>query len=722
VLFVVVVGVILFSSGWQNVRAADGTLDATFGPGGSVVTNFSANTDDYGYAIAVQPDGKVIVAGQSGVYPMFHSALVRYNANGTLDSTFGNAGKTIATLDTNGDQLIALVLQPDGKIVAAGALIQNNFQTAFLLARFNPNGSVDQTFANGGSVVTTFGNQGAAASAVVLQPDGKIVVVGWSGAGPYSELNDFALARFDSNGSPDQSFGSGGKLKTHFDGVYNTGSRATAALLQSDGKLVVTGVYKNEGTAREFALARYNSNGSLDQTFGTAGKRTTSLGISDSQASSAVLQPDGKIVMAGYFSTGHRNHDFALARFEANGDIDSTFGNGGKVITDLFSATDDIAYDLTLQRDGKLLASGRTGQYPDFRFGLARYQPNGTLDQGFGTAGKVMTGFGGSSEQSFAAALQSDSAIVVAGYSINSSIDFVVARYHVTPHAAAPADFDGDGCTDFAVFRPANGVWYIQHASGSTLFTHFGLGSDIPIPEDFDGDGKSDVAVWRESNGTFYVLRSATNTFQAQPWGQLGDDPTVSRDYDGDGRSDFAVFRRGASAGDASVWYVLQSSNGEMRAWQWGYGTDLPSPADYDGDGKTDVSVKRAMASGSDPAFFYTLLSANNSFSAKQWGIGSDQTVPADYDGDGRADIAVWRPSNGTFYVFLSNTSSAMTRQWGLSSDRVVTGDYDQDGRSDFAVWRPGDGTFYINASAGSSIYRQWGTVGDVAVASYQVH
>src|SRR5204863_4059157 len=138
----------------------------------------------------------------------------RYNNNGQLDPTFGTGGKMIAALDPGGDQLTAIALQADGKIVAAGSVIHDNWQLSFLVARFNPNGTLDSNFGNGGTILTNFGDSYAAANTLVLQPDGKITVAGVSGAGPYSELNDFALARYNSNGSLDQTFGNGGKVKT----------------------------------------------------------------------------------------------------------------------------------------------------------------------------------------------------------------------------------------------------------------------------------------------------------------------------------------------------------------------------------------------------------------------------------------------------------------------------------------------------------------------------
>src|SRR5437762_4329916 len=219
----------------HSARAAAGDLDPRFGNGGVVQTDFSGG-DDYAFGVKVQSDGKTVAVGESGVYPLFHSALTRYTKNGTLDQTFGTGGKMVAALDAGGDGSTAIAFQPDGKIVTAGSVIHNNSTVAFVTARFNADGSLDQTFGNNGSVQTTFGDPAAEGNDVVLQPDGKIIVVGFSGAGSYTDLNNFALVRFNADGSLDQSFGSGGKIKS-------ASGIATSAVLQTDGKIVVGGSY-----------------------------------------------------------------------------------------------------------------------------------------------------------------------------------------------------------------------------------------------------------------------------------------------------------------------------------------------------------------------------------------------------------------------------------------------------------------------------------------------
>ena len=409
----------------HRAGAAAGDLDSRFGSGGVAMTDF-AQTGDYAYSLAIQSDGKIVLCGQSGIYPHLHSALARYNRNGSLDSTFGTSGKVVIPFNSNGDYFFKVAVQSDGKIVAVGSANT----TAFLVARFNSDGSLDPAFGNSGSVETTFGDLTAEARAIVVQADGKIIVVGVSGAGSYSELNDFALARYNSDGTLDQSFGSGGTVKTHFQGTGNTGSTATSAALQTDGKLVVGGYFKkNDRTPHQFAVARYNSNGTLDSAFGQAGKATTRMGLGDAFSFGIAIQSSGRIVLTGY-STSTQDHDFSLIGYTTNGTVDPTFGTGGFVTTDFSGATDDIAYAMALQTDGKLVVAGRTGEYPENDFAVARYSSDGQLDQTFGVAGKVVSDFS-SIDQAYGVALDSNGKIVVAGitFANGADFDFTVARY-----------------------------------------------------------------------------------------------------------------------------------------------------------------------------------------------------------------------------------------------------------------------------------------------------
>lgn len=408
--------------------AAAGDLDPAFGRGGLARTDF-ADTDEYGYAVKVQPDGKIVVAGQSGIYPLFHAALARFHPNGRLDSTFGIGGKTTAALDAGGDGISAIAFQSDGKIVTAGLALHDNSALAFIVGRFNSDGSLDRSFGNNGSVKTTFGDASAQGDDVIVQSDGKIIVVGTTGAGSYSDLNDFALARYNSDGSLDQSFGQGGKVTTHFPGIDNTGSRATSAILQRDGKLLVAGTYVNQGVPNAFALARYSPNGSLDRTFGNSGLVTTRIGLGDALAFGLILQEDARIVLAGYSATTQDN-DFTLACYNPNGSLDTTFGNAGVTTTNFSASSDDIAYSIALQRDGKLVVGGKTGDYPEQDLALARYTSNGILDPAFGAGGIIATDFG-SIELGFGVAIQHDGKILLSGgvFGRKDNFDMAVACY-----------------------------------------------------------------------------------------------------------------------------------------------------------------------------------------------------------------------------------------------------------------------------------------------------
>jgi len=360
--------------------------------------------------------------------------------SGDLDPSFGDAGTVLTDFGSgSNDYVNALVIQTDGKIVVAGSS-----DGAFALARYLPNGALDPSFGSNGTVLTDFGFGSGSEdypSALALQPDGKIVVAGYSIAGG---SHDFALARYLSNGTLDPSFSGDGTVLTNF-GSGST-DLAYALVIQTDGKIVVAG--SSDGA---FALARYLPNGALDPSFGSNGTVTTAFDSSvNAAATDLALQPDGKIVVAGY-SDGSGSYDFALARYLPTGALDPSFSGDGKVTTAFGSSTYDIATDLALQLDGKIVVTGFSGPSPASdtqAFALARYLPNGALDISFSGDGKVTTSFAsGSYDGALALAIQPNGKIVVAGYSgangISSDITFALARY--LPNGALDISFNGDG-------------------------------------------------------------------------------------------------------------------------------------------------------------------------------------------------------------------------------------------------------------------------------------
>ena len=431
----VVIGPFLFAG--STSIPADGDLDPTFGKGGVVMTDFN-NSTDIANAVALQPDGKLVTAGTTYInndYTNEDFAIARYNTDGSLDASFGNNGKVTTDFPGLAAVISAVVIQPDGKIVVAGgAFPLFVFAGDFKVARYNPNGSLDTSFGNGGIVTTVFPGNGSYAFALALQSDGKIIAAGTDYVdvhpGDMSDT-DFALARYNPDGSLDTSFGNGGTVTTDFFGAEDD---AASVLIQPDGKIVAVGSSNSLFDYYDFAVVRYLANGALDTAFGTGGKVRVDFGNEDlDAANAAALQSDGKIVAAGttVFDFGVQQ-DFALARFNSDGTLDTTFGTGGLVLID-FGSFAQSANAVLVQPDAKIVTIG----YPDTEsddsdFLLARCNPNGSLDPTFGVGGKVRTSLGDLNSGANAGVLQPDGKIVAAGFNPTnnqSGVEFALVRY-----------------------------------------------------------------------------------------------------------------------------------------------------------------------------------------------------------------------------------------------------------------------------------------------------
>lgn len=353
----------------------DGTLDPSFGSGGKVSTDFFNGLDSAG-ALALQPDGKIVVAG-SAYNGGTNFGLARYNGDGSLDASFGSGGKVITKFG-GVDYAGALALQPDGKIIAAGSAARPGQASSFGLVRYNRSGGLDTTFGNRGKTTTVFSNGFDEVHAIAIQPDGKIVAAGLA---DFNNSNSpIAVARYNSDGSLDSSFGSGGKVTTNFPARR---ARAHAVLPQTDGKIVVAGYAEGNNAVSFFALERYNVDGTLDTSFGVGGKATADFFGRGGEAHAAVLQHDGKIILAGQAGFGRASHqlvDFGLARFNTDGTLDDSFGNSGMMITDLGDVV-DRANAVVLQPDGKIIAAGvTTDERTRAKFALARYNNTATFE------------------------------------------------------------------------------------------------------------------------------------------------------------------------------------------------------------------------------------------------------------------------------------------------------------------------------------------------------
>ena len=414
--FLIAVGALVCAT--VGVLSAPGDLDTTFNGTGKVTTPIGTG-NEVASAIAIQPDGKILAAGDTfGATRDF--ALARYNVDGSLDSSFDGDGKVTTDFNNSFDTGNAVALQSDGKIVMAGNSLGTSVD--FALVRYLTNGALDTSFGGTGKVTTSlFGSSSDTAYAVAVQPDGKIVAGGItdSSGGSHSSL---ALVRYNSDGSVDSSFGTSGRATTTFDTFVNI---ASSVVIQSDGKIVAAGSSHSSSTG-DFAVARFNPNGSLDTTFDGDGKVTTDFGNTSDRGYAVAIQTDGKLVVAGYASDG--NARFALARYNSNGSLDSSFGGTGKITT-TFLGVDDYAFGVAVQTDGKIVAAGYASSGPSYSFALARYSSTGALDLSFGSSGKVMFDFSNKAAQAQDVAIQADGKIVASGNAYNgANIDFALAR------------------------------------------------------------------------------------------------------------------------------------------------------------------------------------------------------------------------------------------------------------------------------------------------------
>ena len=404
-----------------TATATPGQLDPTFGSAGTgLVRTDITLKGDTGYGEAIQSDDKVVVvgiAGSGGANPMF--GVARYNANGTPDTTFSGDGRLATDFSPKVDQAISVAIQADGKIVVAGGSNMNgtNHNSRFALARYNTNGTLDTTFSGDGKVTTDLTARQDEVSGVAIQADGKIVAAGR--ANNYSNFGRFALARYNSNGTLDTSFSGDGKVMTGFPGGWNGGWSAGwgGVQIQADGKIVQGGdmVQSFSPYRSAFALARFNTDGTLDTSFSADGKVTADFTGGGDFISGLAIDGSGNIVAAGEANDTARDSRAALARYTSAGVLDTTFNGTGKVMTN-YGPFRDGAYGVAIDGSGNIVTGGMVGGGGfNPRFAVSRYLSTGALDSTFGTGGKVFTDFGSKTDWADMVAIQSTGRIVAAG-------------------------------------------------------------------------------------------------------------------------------------------------------------------------------------------------------------------------------------------------------------------------------------------------------------------
>ena len=472
---------------WQDsINAQPGALDPTFGNNGKITLDFFEESDE-AKDVAIQTDGKILVAGTINLNFNIQFAIVRYNEDGTLDNTFSDDGKANVQFGTNGfSSLESLVIQPDGKILVAGTTFStNNYQLA--IARLNSDGALDNTFSGDGLFTSSFATN-VFCGDMTLDNVGNIIAAGASGL--MGVDNHISVIRVLNNGTLDIGFGNNGLQRVDI----GTQSGALSVIVQNDGKIVAAG-RTDDGVYNDFAITRFLSNGALDATFDGDGKRTFSLAEYDDYATSILQLPNGKLLLGGISNT-----EFALVQLNENGSNNTSFSGDGIVQADMNDSFDEIQ-DIALDTDGNIVAVGHSA-YNIYDLAVLRFLPNGTLDNLFSFDGKTTIDFLATYDYGFAVALQQDGKIVVAGSTDNNgNSDFAVARLQGVCQIILSSQ-------NVSI---CNGESY---TIGSNVYSQSGVYSDVlTLPSGCDSSVVTTLTVLSNSNFTQNVTITSGESF-----------------------------------------------------------------------------------------------------------------------------------------------------------------------------------------------------------------
>jgi uncharacterized delta-60 repeat protein len=426
-VFSFITGLALILATAPAARAAPSDLDPTFGADGVVRTDLTPAEDD-GFAVTIQPDGKIVVAGEAGIGgPNPRFAIVRYETDGSVDPSFGDGdGKVSIDFTPRDDFPYAVRIQEDGKIVLAGAAGYTGRNSRFALARLTTDGSLDPTFGGDGTVMTNVTPSYDWANGMALQPNGKIVVVGSVSAG--SDNGKIGVLRYRSDGSLDPIFGGDGIVLTDPTPTYDDG---LAVGVEADGQIVVAGGAGFAGPNERFVAMAFKADGALDPTFGGDGTVFTDLTPKADVPFGLEIQDDGRVVVAGGAAQGGADPKFAVVRYERDGSLDPSFKGDGTVITN-FTPYDDGAYGVAVDPDGRIVVAGLAGNGgPAPRFAAVRYLADGRFDATFSGDGKVTTDITPRFDSAWSVAVQDDGAVVCAGVAGAGGphASFAVLRY-----------------------------------------------------------------------------------------------------------------------------------------------------------------------------------------------------------------------------------------------------------------------------------------------------
>jgi uncharacterized delta-60 repeat protein len=349
-------------------QAQSGTTDPTFGTDGVVTTAVHSNYN-MAETTVVQADGKILVAGSAGTPSTYQMAVARYNEDGSLDASFGNDGTLRFPVGSVKSFVMDMAQQPDGKILLAGRT-WDNVTGDFALVRLNVDGSFDNTFGIDG-IARIETPETEASEAMTLLDDGKILMVGY-------QDDDFAVAKFNTDGSLDTGFGVNGWAVIPFG---NIASFADDVAIQNDGKIVIAGFALNGDNRFQIAAARLNADGSVDNSFGTSGTVLFNVGDWNDFGEGVVIQNDGKILIGGHkwISNIEQRHDLFVARLNTDGSLDTSYGNNGAATARLVDGA-NYSNGLVLQADGKPILAGYTILQGAIDMAMVRFDTAGNLD------------------------------------------------------------------------------------------------------------------------------------------------------------------------------------------------------------------------------------------------------------------------------------------------------------------------------------------------------
>ena len=399
-----------------NRRLADGTIDSTYGKNG-----FSANVEMINPAAALQSDGKIVVVGATTSGNSDFIAA-RFDTSGKFDLSFGDKGVRVTDAGSETDVLSSVAIQTNGKIVAGGQTSRGGINQ-FAMIRYDKDGTIDSSYGSQGLVITNFGGA-CNINSIALQTDNKVVAAGTFNNG---STTDFAIARYLKNGALDTTFNENGEVTSNFGNSDN----AISVAIDTTGKIIVGGYYTDPSDNSHFEIARYTANGSLDPSFNGSGVTGTTFGSNREYLSAIALQSNGEIIAGGnVFGAQSSYSELAFARFNVDGSIDNSFGTSGQTLDPMGSNDYDYLYFLTIAPNGQIFSGGYTLSNNLGSFSLVILNPSGSLDSSFAADGNLLFYYPGNDIGYLTPMVQNNGKIVVNGTTTEPSIPNFLARFN----------------------------------------------------------------------------------------------------------------------------------------------------------------------------------------------------------------------------------------------------------------------------------------------------